>query len=469
MAERYINIKTDVIDEYTPTKDTFDNYKNYVMAKTSSYDATTKVLTIDVGSNVIIKSGLMIGFRPQNDSESKTNYISINNTNFYYYEDDNGNINNRAVQKPISISKSIYTAVAGGYAIISIDPSTQSYTVVNEIMRDSAEGNYLPLTGGTLSGLLTLSKTDATDSPSSALLSIRSNKFPNSTRYTVDDKGIIRLFNPIEGNPYLYFNPNTNHLYMRKDADISSGISMDYNTTTPTIEFLGTTGGKITNLATPTNNTDAANKAYVDIKSGGLRCYYFNDAHFQTTVSKWDPDTNSTLTLDFLEYERYDVLKEAVLAKDIYDAIVITFSIDNYYTNAIFIRLNPSTNNGFVATQTTIKTAHGNRFVTMKLDENSLEITASSLKLKKQVTATIPVIGWGGSSSGRSYTLSISNITSDSVVYITPQYTVDNYEAVSAAWSSISFAETGANKITFYIVGGQQPTTAIPLQITWED
>lgn len=143
-----------------------------------------------------------------------------------------------------------------------IVPSNRS-----SLTQSEADNKYLKLTGGTLSGLLTLNKTDATDSLSSVLLSIRSNKFPNSTRYTIDDKGIIRLFNPIEGNPYLYFNPNTNHFYMRKDADDSSGIGMDYNTTTPTIEFLGTTGGKVTNLATPTQDDYAANKAYVDTKA----------------------------------------------------------------------------------------------------------------------------------------------------------------------------------------------------------
>lgn len=143
-----------------------------------------------------------------------------------------------------------------------IVPSNRS-----SLTQSEADNKYLKLTGGTLSGLLTLNKTDATDSPSSALLSIRSNKFPNSTRYTINDKGIIRLFDPVENNSYLYFDPNTNHLYMRKDADSSSGIDMNYNTTTPTIEFLGTTGGKVTNLATPTQDDYAANKAYVDTKA----------------------------------------------------------------------------------------------------------------------------------------------------------------------------------------------------------
>lgn len=138
---------------------------------------------------------------------------------------------------------------------------------VGAISQTSADNRYLRLTGGTLSGLLNINKTDAVDGSSSALLSLRSNKFPNSTRYTVDDKGLIKLISPATGDSYLYFNPNTNHLYMRKDADSSSGISMDYNTSTPYIEFLGTAGGRITNLATPTNNTDAANKAYVDSRT----------------------------------------------------------------------------------------------------------------------------------------------------------------------------------------------------------
>lgn len=164
-----------------------------------------------------------------------------------------------------------------------IVPSNRS-----SLTQSEADNKYLKLTGGTLSGLLTLNKTDATDSSSNGLLSIRSNKFPNSTRYTVDDKGIIRLVNPIEGNPYLYFNPNTNRLYMRKDADNSSGIDMDYNTTTPTIEFLGTTGGKVTNLATPTQDDYAANKAYVDTKATK-----YNYTH-TIPVSAWQKQTDGS-------------------------------------------------------------------------------------------------------------------------------------------------------------------------------
>lgn len=138
---------------------------------------------------------------------------------------------------------------------------------VGAISQTSADDRYLKLTGGTLSGLLAINKTDAVDDSTSFLSTLKSNKFPNSTRYSIDDKGIIKLVNPAENNPYLYFNPTTNHLYMRKDTDNSSGISMDYNTTTPNIGFLGAVGGKVTNLATPTNNTDATNKEYVDTKA----------------------------------------------------------------------------------------------------------------------------------------------------------------------------------------------------------
>ena len=143
-----------------------------------------------------------------------------------------------------------------------IVPSNRS-----SLTQSEADNKYLKLTGGTLSGLLTINKTNAVDGSTSTLFTLKSNKFPNSTRYSIDDKGIIKLVNPVENNPYLYFNPSTNHLYMRKDADSSSGIDMDYNTTTPAIEFLGSTGGKITNLATPTQDDYAANKSYVDTKA----------------------------------------------------------------------------------------------------------------------------------------------------------------------------------------------------------
>lgn len=164
-----------------------------------------------------------------------------------------------------------------------IVPSNRS-----SLTQSEADNKYLKLTGGTLSGLLTINKTNAVDGSTSALFTLKSNKFPNSTRYSIDDKGIIKLVNPVESNPYLYFNPSTNHLYMRKDAGSSSGIGMDYNTTTPTIEFLGSTGGKITNLATPTQDDYAANKSYVDTKATK-----YNYTH-TIPVSAWQKQTDGS-------------------------------------------------------------------------------------------------------------------------------------------------------------------------------
>lgn len=164
-----------------------------------------------------------------------------------------------------------------------IVPSNRS-----SLTQSEADNKYLKLTGGTLSGLLTINKTNAVDSSTGTLFTLKSNKFPNSTRYSIDDKGIIKLVNPVESNPYLYFNPSTNHLYMRKDADSSSGIDMDYNTTTPTIEFLGSTGGKITNLATPTQDDYAANKSYVDTKATK-----YNYTH-TIPVSAWQKQTDGS-------------------------------------------------------------------------------------------------------------------------------------------------------------------------------
>lgn len=164
-----------------------------------------------------------------------------------------------------------------------IVPSNRS-----SLTQSEADNKYLKLTGGTLSDLLIINKTNAVDGSTSTLFTLKSNKFPNSTRYSIDDKGIIKLVNPVESNPYLYFNPSTNHLYMRKDADSSSGIDIDYNTTTPTIEFLGSTGGKITNLATPTQDDYAANKSYVDTKATK-----YNYTH-TIPVSAWQKQTDGS-------------------------------------------------------------------------------------------------------------------------------------------------------------------------------
>lgn len=178
--------------------------------------------------------------------------VSTNEDNIAMAESDI-----ESLQNDISTLKTDNTANQA--AIKTLQDTTLTQT--------DADNRYLKLTGGTLSGSLTINKTDAVDNSTSFLSTLKSNKFPNSTRYSIDDKGIIKLVNPAENNPYLYFNPTTNHLYMRKDADDSSGISMDYNTIIPNIGFLGAVGGKVTNLATPTNNTDATNKEYVDTKA----------------------------------------------------------------------------------------------------------------------------------------------------------------------------------------------------------
>lgn len=126
------------------------------------------------------------------------------------------------------------------------------------LTQTDADNRYLKLTGGTLSGSLTINKTDAVDGSSSALLSLRSNKFPNSTRYIVDDKGLIRLMNPVTGDSYLYYNPTTKKFKLSDYDDNSKAlrsISMDYSTDQPTIKIDNTTSNAIYATLSPTELT----------------------------------------------------------------------------------------------------------------------------------------------------------------------------------------------------------------------
>ena len=175
-----------------------------------------------------------------------------------------------------------------------IVPSNRS-----SLTQSEADNKYLKLTGGTLSGQLAINKTDAVDNSSSFLFTLKSNKFPNSTRYSIDDKGIIKLINPVENNPYLLFNPtlkmfkladyddngnltgqaaleptkltlhdaNSETTYYSKDSvKFYTGVELNTNGTL-NLSAIGQNNGIVKGLANPTQDDYAANKSYVDTKA----------------------------------------------------------------------------------------------------------------------------------------------------------------------------------------------------------
>ena len=197
-----------------------------------------------------------------------------------------------------------------------IVPSNRS-----SLTQSEADNKYLKLTGGTLSDQLAINKTDAVDGSTSTLFTLKSNKFPNSTRYSIDDKGMIKLVNPVEGNPYLYFNPTlktfrladyNNNGNLTGAADLKptelaiSDISHATRYSKDSVEFytevelnangilnLAQHGGElitgiVKGLANPTQDDYAANKAYVDTKASK-----YNYTH-TIPASAWQKQTDGS-------------------------------------------------------------------------------------------------------------------------------------------------------------------------------
>lgn len=196
-----------------------------------------------------------------------------------------------------------------------IVPSNRS-----SLTQSEADNKYLKLTGGTLSGQLAINKTDAVDNSSSFLFTLKSNKFPNSTRYSIDDKGIIKLINPVENNPYLLFNPtlkmfkladydnngnlagqaaleptkltlhdaNSETTYYSKDSvEFYTGVELNTNGTL-NLSVIGQNNGIVKGLANPTQDDYAANKSYVDTKATK-----YNYTH-TIPVSAWKKQTDGS-------------------------------------------------------------------------------------------------------------------------------------------------------------------------------
>lgn len=218
-----------------------------------------------------------------------------------------------------------------------IVPSNRS-----SLTQSEADNKYLKLTGGTLSGQLAINRTDAVDGSTRFLATLKSNKFPNSTRYSIDDRGIIKLINPVENNPYLRFDPNlrefrlvdyddngnaTGHVILdysrgaestvscgnrEKSASLTgtelmitergnkqthyskdklsftdTGVELNDNGTL-NLSAVGQNVGVVKGLANPTQDDYAANKAYVDTKATK-----YNYTH-TIPVSAWQKQTDGS-------------------------------------------------------------------------------------------------------------------------------------------------------------------------------
>lgn len=218
-----------------------------------------------------------------------------------------------------------------------IVPSNRS-----SLTQSEADNKYLKLTGGTLSGQLAINRTDAVDGLTHFLATLKSNKFPNSTRYSIDDRGIIKLINPVGINPYLRFDPNlrefrlvdyddngnaTGHVILdysrgaestvscgnrEKSASLTgtelmitergnkqthyskdklsftdTGVELNDNGTL-NLSAVGQNVGVVKGLANPTQDDYAANKAYVDTKATK-----YNYTH-TIPVSAWQKQTDGS-------------------------------------------------------------------------------------------------------------------------------------------------------------------------------
>lgn len=286
-----------------------------------------------------------------------------------------------------------------------IVPSNRS-----SLTQSEADNKYLKLTGGTLSGLLTINKTNAVDGSTSTLFTLKSNKFPNSTRYSIDDKGMIKLVNPIEGNPYLYFNPTLKLFRLANydsNGDLTGGISLDYGVGPNSTITCGDTSKKAATL-------NATKLALSDADLGETTYYSKDELHFPTGV----------------ELNTYGTLNLSTVGQN----------------NGIVKGLANPTQNDYAANKSYVDTK----------------------ATKYSYTHTIPASAWQKQTDG-SYkcTRTISGIAETDTPYINLEYqttTTADQTNEKTEYSKIGRAVTATNSITFTCFSSA-PTIALTLNI----
>lgn len=82
-----------------------------------------------------------------------------------------------------------------------------------------------------------------------------------------------------------------------------------------------------------------------------------------------------------------------------------------------------------------------------------------------EYTATISAV-WNGNAAPYTQTVTVSGITAEDAPEITPEYATDlsTAQAQEKAWGQISYADTGANAITFTCLR-YKPAVAVPIKI----
>lgn len=224
--------------------------------------------------------------------------------------------------------------------------------------------------------------------------------------------------------------------------------------------------GVVSGLATPTTNTQAANKAYVDALGTRISTNEDNIAMAESDIESLQTDVTTLKTDNTANQAAIKTLQDTYVPntrkinnKSLDNDITLTASdvgaISQTSADDRYLKLSGGTMTGKItgiSTPTNSDDCANKSYVDTKATIHSYTASLSTT--------------WTGTSAPYTQSISISGILSTDKPHITPVYSTTNATAIleKKAWNCISKAVTSAGKITFTCFE-EKPTQALSLQI----
>lgn len=234
----------------------------------------------------------------------------------------------------------------------------------------------------------------------------------------------------------------------------------------PNLLEFKSSNGVVSGLATPTTNTQAANKAYVDALGTRISTNEDNIAMAESDIESLQTDVATLKTDNTANQAAIKTLQDTYVPntrkinnKSLDNDITLTASdvgaISQTSADGRYLKLSGGTMTGKI---TGISTPTSN---TDCANKSYVDTKATVHSYTASLSTT-----WTGTSAPYTQSISISGILSTDKPHITPVYSTTNATAIleKKAWNCISKAVTSAGKITFTCFE-EKPTQELSLQI----